>query len=105
MEQRRQIGLCFRCRDMYYSGNQCKRQLLLLEGEDRELIEEGETSEPVKYGDEDNGEISIHALKGLMNNKIIKVEGRVKDCSLMILVDSGSTHNFLDEGTTRRLNC
>lgn len=56
-------------------------------------------------GEEDNGEISLHALKGVTNNKIIKVEGRVKDKSLMILIDSGSTHNFLDEGIAGRLKC
>ena len=27
----------------------------------------------------DNGEISLHALKGLSNIKIIKVEGRIPD--------------------------
>ena len=57
------------------------------------------------FGDEDNGEISLHALKGVTNNKIIKVERKVKDKSLMILIDSGNTHNFLDEGTARRLKC
>ena len=54
-------------------------------------------------GKEDNGKISLHALNGMTNNKIIKVEGKVKEKGLMILIDSGNTHNFLDEGTARRL--
>lgn len=50
-------------------------------------------------------EISIHALEGVTNNKIIKVEGQANKCNLMILIDSGSTHSFLDESTTERLKC
>jgi len=68
-------------------------------------LEDEEACEGEELGEEDNGEISIHALKGVANNKIIKVEGKVRDCSLMILIDNGSTHSFLDEGTTRRLEC
>jgi len=43
---------------------------------------------------EENVEISLHALRGLANNKIIKLEGRALDNKLMILIDSKSTHNF-----------
>ena len=93
-------GLCFRCGGKYLRY-QCKRQILLLEGEEEEV--QGETEE--EDGEEDNGEISIHALKGVVNNKIIKVEGKVKDNSLLILIDSGSTHSFFDEGIAQRLKC
>ena len=78
---------------------------MLLEGE-----EEGEQDkakeESVEGGEEEDiGEISIHALKGVANNKIIKVGGQVKDCNLMILIDSGSTHSFLDESMAKKLKC
>lgn len=59
----------------------------------------------LEEGDKDNGEISLHALRGLANNKIIKVEGKVGESKLMILIDNGSTHNFLDESTAKRLKC
>ena len=91
------------CRDRYFPGHQCKRQLLLLEGEDGEWDEVEETQEVEELDGEYNREISLHALKGLANNKIIKVEGKVLEGSLMILIDSGNTHSFLDEGTTMRL--
>ena len=70
------------------------------EGEDLEVAEEGDSGED-RAGD--NGEISIHVLKGVANNKIIKVEGQFKGNNLMILIDSGSTHSFLDEGTVKKL--
>ena len=103
MEQRRQANLCFKCGDMYFPGHQCNKQLLLLESEE-ENIEEEEMFDVPKEGEEDNGEISWHALRGLANNKIIKVKGKVEESKLMILIDSGSTHSFLDE-TTKRLKC
>ena len=77
----------------------------MLEGNEESeqaVTEEEEDEEEAK---EDNGEISIHALKGVTNNKIMKVEGHVKGKGLMVLIDSGSTHNFLDEGTTKKLGC
>ncbi|XP_052203128.1 uncharacterized protein LOC127808594 [Diospyros lotus] len=92
------------CGDRYHPGHQCKRQILLLEGE--EEGEQDKAKEGVEGGDEeDNGEISLHALKGVADNKIIKVGGQVKDCNLMILIDSRSTHSFLDESMAEKLKC
>lgn len=106
MEETKKLpGACYRCGDRYYPGHQCKRQLLLLEG-DREGKQNAEEIEEVREtGGENDGEISLHALKGIANNKIIKVEGRVKEGSLSILIDSGSTHSFLDNSTARKLKC
>ena len=98
-------GLCFRCGDKYHPGHQCKWKILLLEGDEEEEQDEAR-EENVKEGEEeDNGEISLYALKGVANNKIIKIEGQVKDCNLMILIDSEITHNFLDENMAKKLKC
>lgn len=40
-------------------------------------------------------EISIHALKGQVNDRTIRLGGIVNNKSVSILVDSGSTHNFI----------
>ena len=69
---------------------------------DQEITKEENCKERTN---DDNGKISIHALKGITNNKIIKVECQIKRNGLMILIDSESTHNFLDENTTKRLKC
>jgi len=104
IEQKRQANLCFKCGDRYFLGHQCKKQLLLLEGEE-ENVEEEDMLDVPEEGEEDNGEISLHALRGLANNKIIKVEGKVGESKLMILIDNGSTHSFLDKCITKRLKC
>ena len=54
-------------------------------------------------GEEDNGAISLHAIKGVASSKIIKVEGRVQEGTLMVLIDSGSTHSFIDESTAKKM--
>ena len=77
---------------------------MLLKGEEEDPVG-GEEATLVPEEEEDNGEISLHALKGLTNSKIIKVEGKVEESKLMILIDSGSTHSFLDESTAKRLKC
>ena len=77
IKQRRQDRLCFKCGDRYYPRHQCKRQLLLLEGEDGIMEEVEEIMGAEELKGEDNREISLHALKGLANNKTIKVEGKV----------------------------
>ena len=53
---------------------------------------ETEEGMPVFQGEsktKDNKEISLPALKGLANSKIIKVEGHIPDCKLMVIIDSG----------------
>ena len=59
--------------------------------EEKELIKNIEATNEIEVG-----EISLHALKGYPYNEIIKVEGQTKGKKLMILIDGGSTHSFID---------
>lgn len=102
MEQRPLASLCYKCGEEYFIGHKCKRQLLLLEGEDDD-IEKGEELSKIEW--EDQGEISLHALKGVKNNKVIKVEARENNYPIMVLIDSESTHSSLDKAMARRLGC
>ena len=73
-----------------------------MDGTEEDVEEEGSQGEE---GVEEKVEISLHALRGVTTNKIIKVEDRARGNNLMILIDNGSTHSFLDEGTTKKLKC
>lgn len=76
MEPKRPPGLCYKCRDKYYPGHRYGRQLLLLEGGEVEEDAREEILVTGEEGDEeDNGTISLHAIKGVASSKIIKVEG------------------------------
>ena len=47
--------------------------------------------------------ISLNALSGNRGYRTMRVAGYYKDKPIHILIDSGSTHNFLDRDATRIL--
>ena len=49
--------------------------------------------------------IFMNALSGINTYQTMKVVGMFKRHSLYILIDSGSTHNFLDLAIAKRLGC
>ena len=106
VDQKRQLGLCFRCGEKYGQGHQCKKLLLAMEGqEDGKEQEAGiETNDEILEGNE-GGKISMHALQGQAADRVIKVKGLVRKRSIVVLIDSGNTHSFLDKTTAHSLQC
>ena len=50
-------------------------------------------------------QLSLSALNGLSTYYTMRVNGRVKNCPIHILIDSGGTHNFLELSIAKRLHC
>lgn len=50
----------------------------------------------------DNPKISLHALTGSQNPKIMRLKGKIENQWLTILLNTGSTHNFLDPVVVER---
>ena len=76
------------------------------EGSDEEREQEEELEDD--SGEEDaNPQISVHAINGLGTNgyRTMRVTVFVRKRPLHILVDSGSTHNFLDVNVAKKLGC
>ena len=48
--------------------------------------------------------ISLHAMSGLPSSETFRVYGTIKNTRLTILIDSGSTHNFLQARVAQFLN-
>ncbi|KAM3345338.1 hypothetical protein P3S68_025047 [Capsicum galapagoense] len=105
-EHRKINKLCFRCGEKYFSGHNCTaKQLKCMVGEEEALPpEEIEIPEPPDLIIE--GEIQQEVLEAIClsalsgNNQdmnSILVKGSVKNRTLAVLIDSGSTHSFIDE--------
>lgn len=70
-----------------YNMNEFGQVVDLMEKKNNEELER-ETMENLK--------ISLHAITGCANPKTMRVMGRVETCPVVILIDIGSTHNFID---------
>ncbi|XP_076896345.1 uncharacterized protein LOC143549303 [Bidens hawaiensis] len=100
---KRARGECFGCNEKYSSSHKCKNKQLfsieVWEGEDTE-----EYSENVSHDDLDP-QISLNAIMGVTSYSTMRVTGSIGTKQLHILIDSGSTHNFLDEKIACKMNC
>ena len=105
-------GLCFICDQPYERGHKCSsvgKQLFLVEvlGEEDE---EGETTGTKPFagemefeGAEVTPQLSINAMNGSPGYNTMRVNGDLGKKIIHILLDSGSTHNFLDEQLAKKL--
>ncbi|XP_071914038.1 uncharacterized protein [Coffea arabica] len=108
---RREKGLCYKCAEPYTMGHVCKQSHVhFLLAEETETREEAREPEKEVYCDCINGEltdehieVSIHALAGETSHRTMKLKGLVKGRLVTALVDSGSTHCFVDEQLARDL--
>ncbi|TYK23219.1 ty3-gypsy retrotransposon protein [Cucumis melo var. makuwa] len=100
-------GLCFRCNEKYSHGHRCKikekGELMLFILNEEESTEEGESTEA-----QNTGPVEINQLEGLEETMIeyraitslttkgtMKLRGIVKGKEIIVLIDSGATHNFI----------
>ena len=51
-----------------------------------------------------NPTISCNALAGITTPQTIKIEGQIKKKNVIVLIDSGSTHNFIHCKVAKGLN-
>eukprot|EP00257_Ricinus_communis_P017974 XP_015576546.1 uncharacterized protein LOC107261479 [Ricinus communis] len=91
MEERRAKGLCFNCDEKFEIGHKCKKLFWL-----EVLVEEDEP-------DDEEPTISLHAISGTQTTQTMQVEGIINGFPLLVLIDSGSTHSFVNEALIHQL--
>ncbi|KAJ0851953.1 putative nucleotidyltransferase, Ribonuclease H [Helianthus annuus] len=103
MAEKREKGECFWCNEKFTPSHNCRnKQLFNLEltddPEEEEINEEEECIE-------DTPHISLHAITGIPSFSTMKITGSRGTRKLLILTDSGSTHNFIDIKLITKLKC
>jgi hypothetical protein len=97
----RKKGLCYNCDAKWSRGHVCASPRLFLIEEIEEMVDKLQEVEvepdPGDFFLEDFPEISLHAIIGNPTPKTIRIVGMIKNHKIIILIDSGSTHNFLDQ--------
>jgi hypothetical protein len=110
LEERKAKGLCFNCDSKYSKGHKCgEKKLFYIDCEDEE--EQEQEQEPsqdenveVVSSEELTATISCNALNGISTPQTLKIEGYIKKKKVIVLIDSGSTHNFIHYKLAKDLN-
>ena len=103
--------MCFYYDKKFVHGDKCEGQLfsLIVLADNEELEEEfvdADDSWEEPQSDEIQPQISSNALSGVSSFQTLRVVGMFGNKhELHILVDSGTTHNFLDINMAKRLGC
>ncbi|XP_073024540.1 uncharacterized protein [Primulina eburnea] len=98
MEEHKAKGLCYNCDELYLLGHRCKRLFWIETVEDE--THKDDQNPPF---DEEEPVVSIHALTGPQGAQTMQIKGSISRKSLLVLIDSGSTHCFLDKPLAQSL--
>jgi predicted aspartyl protease len=71
--------------------------------EEEEVFQEEEVEAEETLSREVTPHISLDALEGTVGLNTMKVNGKMDKTTMCILIDSGSTHNFLNTVVVRKL--
>ncbi|GJZ29099.1 retrotransposon-related protein [Tanacetum coccineum] len=110
LEEKRAKNQCFYCDQKYTPGHKCSEQVYSLEvlGDTSTELLEAELEEEVLHIEEIieySPHISLNAINGTNTYQTMRVYGHVRKHKLHILIDCGSTHNFLDLNIAKKLGC
>ena len=100
MASRRDRGLCFNCDENFHCGHICSSRVFLLISDDYEAPFEANVTQeqPPDPPDDPNptvAQISFHSLLGHIAPETLRLLGYIDAHPMVILVDGGSTHNFI----------
>jgi hypothetical protein len=116
MVERQLKGLCYNYDDKYFPGHKCKEKNLFMaiskdiseEDVENPFVSESPESTditPPSDPPEVEAVISLNALTGFSAPQTLKLIYYIKHRKVIILVDSGSTHNFIHRRIAQETRC
>ncbi|PNX92970.1 Ty3/gypsy retrotransposon protein, partial [Trifolium pratense] len=105
MASRREKGLCYNCDETFTPQHKCRGRFFLLVTEEPmesppDLIDFTEPDPPNETTPTDaaiDAQISLHALSGCTVASTIRLMGCIANHPVTVLIDGGSTHNFVQD--------
>ncbi|KAK8957341.1 hypothetical protein KSP39_PZI000693 [Platanthera zijinensis] len=101
LQARKDKGLCFNCDEKYTPGHRCPKVQVFM------LREEDEEDEPI-HSDEVDGldltefGVSLQVMEGCSALLTLRIAGKLGHERVTILIDSGSTHNFITPAAAQK---
>ncbi|CAA0808261.1 Unknown protein, partial [Striga hermonthica] len=106
VKRRREKGLCFKCEEKFTPGHQCKQAFVIEvanpDDAEVEVEEESHQEDEIETFSEEP-EILMHAMTGIRGPKTMRLPAWVKDRRVVVLVDNGSSHNFINADLSQKL--
>ncbi|RWV79940.1 hypothetical protein GW17_00058860 [Ensete ventricosum] len=108
LRERSAKELCWHCDEPWNREHHCKKGRLFViepaEDEDNETSEEAlEPKEEAMEEESQPANYEVHALAGYSKQQMMKVGGLLKQQLITVLIDTGSTNNFLNSKVAARL--
>jgi hypothetical protein len=118
LQSRRERGLCYNCDERFQPGHRCRRQFFILivgpetYDPDTNLLTdtllqfEPDPAQQLPQPEpklDPNPQISLHALMGHSIPQTLRMLGHINKQPLNVLIDSGSTHNFIQDRIAKSL--
>jgi len=101
---RRERNLCYNCNEKFIPGHRCKGRFFLLISEEDENNPTADLTPPPTIEAPDTppspdsdltAQLSLHAMSGTTQHNNIRFTGTISNTPVTVLVDGGSTHNFI----------
>ncbi|XP_044482008.1 uncharacterized protein LOC123208541 [Mangifera indica] len=93
-------GLCFKCGGKFRPNHQCpfkQLRLMLYKDDEQDVTEFPEDNNQPELRPGDEVELSRHSVAGINSPKTLKFLDKIRNSSVVILVDSDAFHSFISQ--------
>ena len=102
-------GICFNCDKKFSKGRKCSSKIFLFIAEEDDTTVGGADLGQLHLGpsedvDQSPTQISFHELSGHLALETLHLVGQIANHKVVILIDGGSTHNFVQECLLKTLD-